>query len=141
MKPTLMYWIITVLGIVWFGIGGYDYVMTNLGDEAYLSILTEQQRAWIDARPTWFTAVWAISIWSSVLGSLLMLIRRKLAGHMFALSTVGFLISAVWSYAITSPTAFEMTGWFGVGFSAAILASLILFVTYCGNKAQSGVLR
>ena len=63
-------WVIGILALVWNSGGAFDYWMTQTNNENYLSMLTEPQRAMLDARPVWFDVSWAIGVWGSVLGSL-----------------------------------------------------------------------
>lgn len=134
-------WVLAVLGVVWFAGGAFDYVMTSTQNEAYLAQLTNPQRAWLDARPTWFTAAWAISIWSSLLGAVVMLFRSKWAATLFWISLGAYLVACVWSYGLSDPSAMQITGWFGLIFSAIIGLSLFFFATYCSNQRARGVLR
>lgn len=72
-------WAIAVVAVFWNGFGGYDYVMTQTGNAAYLAQFTAEQRAYFDSYPMWMEAVWAIGVWGGVLGAVLLLLRNKLA--------------------------------------------------------------
>ncbi|MDO7630157.1 MAG: hypothetical protein MUQ84_04420, partial [Loktanella sp.] len=73
MKTPLHLWIVGVLSLLWNAGSGYDYLMTRLESTAYLAVLTEPQRAFLDAAPMWFNATWAIGVWFAILGSILLL--------------------------------------------------------------------
>ncbi|MEO0358245.1 MAG: hypothetical protein AAF386_08105 [Pseudomonadota bacterium] len=141
MKAPWHFWVLALLGLVWFAGGAYDYVMTSYGNEDYLSILTPEQRAWIDTRPMWFTVVWAVSVWSAVLAMVAMILRSRVAGHLMLLSLVAYIPSLIWSYVLSTPTAFDVTGMIGVGFSVVIFVTLVFFISYCASMARRGVLR
>ena len=82
-------WVVGIITFIWnFAGGGLDYIFTQLNTEFYMSGYTDEQRAYYEALPAWFTAIWAISIWTSVLGSILILLRNKLAFPVFAISLV-----------------------------------------------------
>jgi len=134
-------WVIGFAALIWNGGGAFDYLMTQLGNEAYLSMLTEPQRAFIDARPIWMDAAWAVGVWFSVLGSLLILMRARQAALAFALSITGMLVTAIWSYGIADPSGIEVMGNFSVWFSLAITAVLIALWAYSRAMTVRGVLR
>ncbi|MGB0799465.1 MAG: hypothetical protein ACPGRD_09135, partial [Planktomarina sp.] len=97
------FWLVAVLGIFWFAGGAYDYVMTVMSDPGYLAQLTDDQRAWIDARPIWFTVAWTVSIWSSLLGGIVMLFKSRLAVSLFWASLGGYFVACIWSYILSNP--------------------------------------
>lgn len=92
MKTPVHLWIIGVIALIWNAGGAYDYVMTQFQDEAYLAMLTDAQRAFLDTGPIWFEAAWAVGVWFSVLGSVLLLLRSRFAGAVFGLSFLGLMV-------------------------------------------------
>lgn len=109
-------------------------------------MLNDAQRAFMAARPVWFEAVrfdavWAIGVWFAVAGSVLILLRSRFAAPAFLISLAGLPGSAVWSYGIARPSAFEGMGSFSVWFSLLICATLIGFWAYSRAMAVRGVLR
>lgn len=141
MRTPIHLWIVGVLSLLWNAGGAYDYLMTQLNNEAYLTILTEPQRALMDSRPVWFDAVWAIGIWGAVLGSLLLLLRSRHAATAFAASILGLIASSVWSFGIVEPSSYEIMGSFAAIFTAVIAVSLVLLYLYARAMAARGVLR
>ena len=49
--------------------GVMDYVMISYKIPTYMQSMPEDLQYWFDRRPVWFTGVWAVSVWSSLLGS------------------------------------------------------------------------
>lgn len=141
MKTPLHLWIVGVVSLIWNAGGSYDYLMTQLKNETYLAMLTAPQRAFIDGVPVWFEASWAIGIWFSVLGSILLLCRSRLARTSFGFSFLGLAVSAVYSYGIASPSSLETSGTAALAFSAVIAVVLILLYFYARTMTQRGVLR
>jgi hypothetical protein len=115
--------------------------MTQLDNEAYLSMLNEAQRAMLDARPAWFDAVWALGVWGSVAGSVLILLRSRWAVAAFGLSFIGLILSAVWSYGLSEPSATEVMGSFAAVFSAAVAVVIVALWLYARAMVVRGVLR
>jgi len=134
-------WVIGILSLLWNGVGAYDYFMTQTNNAAYLSMLTEAQRAMMDSRPVWFDAVWAIGVWGSVAGSLLLLLRSRAAVWAFAASFIGLILSSVWQFGIADPSALETTGSFALMFSGVIAVVILLLWVYARAMLRRGMLR
>jgi hypothetical protein len=81
-------WLVGVIAVLWNGYGGYDYVMSMTQGATYMAAvgMTPDQVAYYEAMPVWMTAVWATGVWGGVLGSILLLLRNKLAFPVFAVS-------------------------------------------------------
>ena len=139
-KTPVSYWIITVLGLVWFAGGASDYVMVNYKVESYLANFTETQLAYLENRPFWFSLAWGVSIWCSVLGALAMLIRSHFAPVLFFVSIFGFAAALYYSYVVYDPAGAEFHTAFSHGMNAAIAISLLFFYVYTRRKVVTGVL-
>ena len=131
-------WAVGGLALLWNGYGGYDYVMTQTNNAAYLAQFTPEQRAYFDSFPMWMEVVWAVGVWGAVLGSVLLLLRSKWAFHAFLASLIAFAASVV--YGQTSGGAAVM-GTTGMVFSAAIFLLGLGFVMYSRMMTRKGVLR
>lgn len=140
MKTPAHLWIIGVVSLLWNAGGAYDYVMTQTKNVAYLERLTEAQKAFLDAGPMWFEATWAVGIWFSVIGSLLLLLRSRVAGAAFSLSLFGLIASSVYSFGIADRTGLEMSA-AQLGFTVAIFVVLVVLWVYARAMTRRGVLR
>ncbi|MDQ8028362.1 MAG: hypothetical protein REJ23_06520, partial [Brevundimonas sp.] len=92
------------------------------------------------AMPDWMYGPWILGVWGAVLGSLLLLLRRKWAVHAFALSFLGALVSLIYSKMIDPPpipAGMEVMGY--MGFVIALIAALLLW--YAWAQSKKGVLR
>jgi hypothetical protein len=140
MKTPIHLWIMGIFALVWNAGGAYDYVMTQTNNEAYLAMMSDAQKAFLDNGPIWFEAAWAVGVWFSMLGAMLLLLRSRLAGKAFGLSLLGLIVSSVYSFGIADRSALVMTPaqW---GFTAAIFIVLILLWRYARAMTRRGVLR
>ncbi|HBU62442.1 MAG: hypothetical protein CMH91_14590 [Oceanicaulis sp.] len=139
-KTPIWFWIVAVLALIWNGFGAMDYTLTQMGNEAYLAAFTEEQLAFYLGFPLWYEAVWAIAVWSAVLGSVALLIRTKYAAPLFLVSIATYIISAAYLYGLTS--AYElMNGMGGVIFSVVIFLSLVAFWRVAAWGVKAGLLR
>ena len=76
-KTPIHLWIIGILALLWNAIGAFDYVATQTQMESYMSQFTPEQLDYFYGFPTWVVAAWAIAVWSSLLGSVALLVRKK----------------------------------------------------------------
>ena len=134
-------WVIGVIALVWNAGGAFDYWMTQTGNEEYLAMLTEAQRAMMDSRPTWFDATWAFGVWGAVVGSLLILLRSRYATLAFGIALLGLIASSIWSFGIAEPSSLELMGTVSMIFSLAIAISLVALFLYCRAMTARGVFR
>ena len=85
------FWVVGILALVWNSIGALDYTMTQTRNTSYMSSFTPEQLAYFYSIPKWAIATWALSVWGGVLGSLALLLRRRWAAPVFAVSLVTML--------------------------------------------------
>src|ERR1051325_7027931 len=85
-------WVVGILGVLWNGYACYEYLMTKLKNQAFLSHVPADQLAYMNALPAWLTAFWAIGVWGGLAGSLLLLMRSRQAVLLFGLSLIGAIV-------------------------------------------------
>jgi len=139
-KTPVWYWILAVIGLMWFAMGAFDYIATQYRFDFYIAEYTEEQLAYFYGFPAWYVAIWAISVWGAVAGAVLLLMRKKAASLMFLISLISFIIAAIYSYGFTN--AMEMMGGIGtVIFSAVIFLSILGYFWLARSASASGILR
>jgi hypothetical protein len=93
-----------------------------------LQAMPENERALYESAPTWATAAFAIAVWGGVLGSILLLIRKKWATAVFIVSFIGIVVQMIHSFFISN--SFEVYGPGGLAMPIMVLvfgAGLIWF--------------
>jgi hypothetical protein len=133
-------WIVGVLSLLWNCFGCYDYLMTNLKNQAYLAQFTADQLAYFDSLPAWLTAFWALGVWGGLAGSILLLIRRRYAVWAFGLSVIGAVIGLGYQMLMTQMPASMKEGFMGFMPSVIILIAAFL-LWYAWTAEKKGVLR
>ena len=131
-------WAVGAVAVLWNSYGGYDYVMTQTNNAAYLAQFTAEQRAYFDSFPMWMEAVWAIGVWGAVAGSVLLLLRSKWAFQAFLASLVAFVVSVVYGQMSGGSAVMGTTG---MVFSGLIFVLGLSFVMYSRMMTRKGVLR
>ncbi len=134
-------WVVGVVAILFNAIGVVDHSMTLVQDDAYLASagMTPAQIAHYHQMPIWMRADWAVGVWSALVASVLILLRRRLAFPIFVLSLAAYLISLLYTYVLTNGG--EIMGQRMAITSAVITALLVFFTWYSWRMGQRGVLR
>lgn len=133
-------WLVGVLSLLWNGMGALDYVMTQTRNEQYMNAFSEDQLAFFYGLPVWVVACWAIAVWGGVLGSLLLLLRRRLAVLVFFVSLIAMVATTVHNYLLSNGLE-VMDDPFTLWFSGAIFAIAVFLFFYAGNLSQRNILR
>ena len=91
-KPPGWFWAVAVLALLWnlFGLAMF-YMQVNMTPEQ-LAQLPEAQRELTQAFPSWIWAVDGVAVVAGTLGSLLLLMRRRLALPLFWISLVAVVV-------------------------------------------------
>ena len=103
-------WFMVVAGIllVWNLLGVMAYIMQVTMSPEALAALPEAQRQLLENTPTWATAAFAVAVNGGVLGCLLLLLKRNLAGLFLQLSLAGVLVQMFHSFFMSN--SFEVFG-------------------------------
>jgi uncharacterized membrane protein len=140
-------WAVGILSLLWNGFGAYDYIMSQLRDPAYLEatmgpmgITVEESIAFLDSFPVWASALWAIGIWGSVLGSVLLLMRSRHAATAFLVSLLGAVLSFAYQFTIDLPPQMADSAMTKI-MPFVIVGAVLLQWWYARRQAANGVLR
>lgn len=132
------FWIVAVLSLLWNLFGCYDYLMSKLSPASYFAAngMNAESAAYMASLPVWLTAFWALGVWGSLAGSLLLLARSRLAVPAFALSLVGLAVSQLTQeFWLHPPQAGP------IGLILMVWSALVFFLIYARSMAAKGVLR
>ncbi len=133
-------WVVGGLSLLWNAFGAFDYVMTQTRNEQYMSAFSEEQLAFFYSMPAWVDAAWAIAVWGGVLGSICLLLRRRLAVVIFLLSFLAMALTMVRNYLLADGLAVIGDNLSLVLTAAVVLVAAFLFA-YAGALSSRNVLR
>ncbi len=121
-QPSMSYWIIAVVLLLWNLIGlMFYYMQVTMTPEVMAENFNEAQVAWLTSEPAWATAAYATAVTAGVVAAVLMLLRKGLALPFFILSLVAVLVQDF--------NAFILSDWQSVwGQSALYLPSVVLLI-------------
>lgn len=134
-------WLVGVVAVLFNSIGVFDFVMSMAQGPAYMASagMTPAQIEHYKAMPAWMTADWALGVFGALIGSVLILLRHKLAWPVLAVSLAAFLISVAYTYVLTDGG--KIMGSQMAVTSAIIAGLLALFTAYAWWMTRRGVLR
>ncbi len=92
-KPPVWFWIVSVLALIWNGMGVMAYLARAYATDEMIAALPEEQQAeFLVEYPTWYTAAFAIAVFAGALGCVSLLLRKKIAYVLFLLSGLSAII-------------------------------------------------
>lgn len=134
-------WLVGVVAVLFNSIGVFDFVMTMAQGEAYMAGagMTQAQIDHYLHMPAWMTLDWAVGVFGAFAGSVLILLRNKLAWPVLAVSLAAFLLSVVYTYHLSDGG--KVMGHQMAVMSGVIAALLAFFTGYAWWMTRRGVLR
>lgn len=139
-------WAVGAVTLLWNAFGAYDYTQTQLGNLDYfesmsvsMGVAPAEALAYFQGFPAWVHAFWACGVWGALVGSILLLLRRRFAVWSFALSLVGLAGTTV--YQATSETPEWAQGGFATIISLVIWSLATFLLIYAVSMRRRGVLR
>ncbi|MDT0558691.1 hypothetical protein RM697_08535 [Ichthyenterobacterium sp. W332] len=128
-KPPIWYWILSIIALLWNALGVMNYIQQAYRTEGFLEQVTTEQLAILDSRPAWATAVFAIAVFTGLLGSLLLLLRKKVATPILIISFVCAVATQIWWFTTDGPsTGGQITGIF-IPVLVIVFAALLVWMS------------
>lgn len=145
MKTPWHIWAVGALSLLWNAGGGYDYVMARTRNAGYVEMVPEEFRAeflgYLDAMPIWAATGWALGVWASIAGSVLILLRSRHAAAAFAVSLAGLAVNSVYTYLVAETNLAMLAGTSAKLFTAGIVVILVALLWYAQRQRSAGHLR
>lgn len=101
-KPATWFWIVSAIALLWNLMGVMAYIAQVTMSPEALQALPENDRALYESAPAWATGAFAIAVWGGALGSVLLLLRRKLATSVLIVSFIGIIVQMVHSFGVAN---------------------------------------
>lgn len=137
-------WLVGILAVLWNLIAVTDYTFAKMKSEWYMSEVSgfkPEQIEWLYSFPLWANIGWALGVWGSFAGSLLLLARSRHAVTAFMISAAGLAAMTAYQFVVKKD---EFINLFGAGpmyFNIVIWVILIALFFYARRQAAAGVLR
>lgn len=141
MTTPIHLWFVAVASLLWNLMGVVDYSMTQMHNPAYMAQFTPEQVAYFTNQPAWFVGFWALAVWSALLGSVLLLMRRRSAVIVFALSLAAMVVTMFHTYVLSAVPFSSVAGPEAKWFSSAIFLAAMGLWFYARWMRKARVLR
>ena len=136
-------WAVGGISLLWNAFGGYDFIMTTTQGESYMraSGFDQSMIDYFMAMPGWMYVPWVLGVWGAVAGSILLLMRNRLAVWAFALSLLGAVVSLIYGQFMNPmpelPPAMAMMKY--MPYVITVIAAFLAW--YAWTMSKRGVLR
>ncbi|MBT8235166.1 MAG: hypothetical protein KJO04_03150 [Bacteroidia bacterium] len=101
-KPNVWFWIISIVGLIWNGMGAMNYLAQRTMSDETKAAYTPEQLAIVEATPAWVTSAFALAVWGGVLGCIALLLRKKWAKPVLLVSLIGILGQMFYGWFMTN---------------------------------------
>jgi hypothetical protein len=91
-KIPVWFWIVGWAALLWNLMGVFAYIMQVTMSPEMMASMPEAQREIIANTPIWATGAFALAVFGGALGSLFLLLKKKLAYPLFILSCVSVFV-------------------------------------------------
>lgn len=125
-KPTVWFWVLSVLGLLWNLMGVYAYLMDAYMKDETMATFSEAQKAIFINQPTWLTAAYAFAVFGGALGCIALLLRKKWATPLFLISLIALVARTSYYFFMTNATeVFDMVQGTVLPIAVIIIAALL----------------
>ena len=120
-KAPTWFKVVAIIAFIWnlFGVMAY-LIQVTMSDETLATLPPEQVEV-LQNTPAWATAGYALAVWAGALGTLMLILKKKLATPLLLLSLIGIVIQQYHSFFVIDAVAIY-------GAEAAILPVVVLAV-------------
>ncbi len=133
------FWIIATIALLWNLLGVAMFAMQVTMSPDAVAALPDAQRQVYEATPAWINVAFGVAVVAGVLGAVGLLLRRRWAGLLFALSLAALAVQVLGAYLVTP-------AWAGYGAAGLVMPVLLLVIAtvlwaYARKAAARGWLR
>jgi hypothetical protein len=131
-------WLIGIIGGLWSSMGVVSFILTQMNVEAVMSRFPPEQREYFQSFPSWAVAFWAIGVFGSVIGCLLLLLKNRLAFHVLLASVIGATVSSLGGLLLLG--GMEVMGTNEVALTVIPIVFSAVLAYYARTMSKKGVL-
>lgn len=137
MKASVWFWVIGALALLW-NLGGMSSVVTTLFfPEQALANATPEQIEYFENLPLWREVTWAIAVSTSLLASVLLLLKRALAVPLFMIAPASVTVDIIHDLTTGRHQLYDAGG---IGFTVFLVSFALFLVWYSQRQKTAGVL-
>lgn len=131
------YWIAAVLALLWNAFGCFQYITQVSMTADDLAKLTQAQQDLMAWQPPWLNGVFAVAVWSGLAGCVGLLMRKRWAVFLLALSVVA--VAVMFGYILIASNAIRDMGFAGAaGFPIFIFVAALIIWWFARSSRAKG---
>jgi hypothetical protein len=138
-KPGVLFWIIGIVALLWNAMGSWQYIAQAYEMDYVYQDLSVEQIALLDAMPAWYIALFAIAVFTGLLASIFLLMRKGKAVILFVISFVAALVNQIyWLFGTDAPEVFSEHMPYLMPILIVVLG--LIFIWFSKKQKAEGVL-
>ena len=132
-RVPISFWVVASLGVIWNGFAVIAYWLTATHDEQTMAQTPPEMAIALSHAPSWAIAAWGLAVVAALAGSVLLVLRRKLAVPAFATSLAGLLVLTIYQIASNMPMSLLQV--------VMIWLVALFLLRFSSSEAGKGLLR
>ncbi|GAL67113.1 hypothetical protein [Jejuia pallidilutea] len=129
-KPPIWFWIVSIIALIWNGMGVNAYLQQAYDTESYRAMYSEEQLEIAANMPAWVTAAFAIAVFAGTVASLGLLLRKSWSVKLWMLSLIAVIVQM--GYILINGYASSM------GMTIMIIVFAFFFVWFARKSEANG---
>ena len=134
-KPSVFFWIIASIGVIWNAMGVNQYLQQAYQTDAFKAMYPDESvLEMVLNTPGWVMGAFAIAVFFGFIASVLLILRKKWATPLYLISLIGIVVQMIYNVFISK--AMEV---YGPGFIIMPIMILIIgvFIYFYSKKATA----
>lgn len=133
------FWPVATLALIWHAALAVDYVLTKTLQPDFLALFPARPAAFFTSLPLWADVIWALGVWSGLLGAILMAAAASGAALSLGMGFLGLAALTV-GLLFVPPGLVSVVGGGGLALIIGAAALSAAFWAYAREQKQLGVL-
>ena len=135
-KPTVLFWIVAVLALLWNIIGVFQLIASLFMKELMSEGMTAEELELINQLPAWYTIFFAVATIGGLLACITMLLRKKITVSLFLISLIAVLVAQ--GYWLVGTDALEIIGTEAIYMPLVVVVISIFLYIYSKAAQKKG---
>ncbi len=136
-KAPVLFWIISVIAIIWNAMGVYQYLQQAYQTDAFkASMPSEEALEMALNTPSWAMSAFAVAVFFGLLASIALILKKRWANTLFLISLIGIIVQMIHNVFISD--SIEMMGTIAIIFPIIILIIGVFLYFYSKKAIANG---
>lgn len=138
-KPTIWFWVIGIIAVLWNAMGVNQYLQQAYNTDAFKAMYPDEKVLEMALNtPSWVMGAFAIAVFGGALGSVFLLLRKKIAKPIFLVSLIAIVIQMF--YNVFMSGALDVYGLGAVIMPIMIIGFAVFILWYTKKSEANGLL-